>query len=110
MNISETFNKPLTARFWVGAVSRCFSRFNYWWNKNSGQYYWFEVRYIYTKNGSRILDWVDKIGVRELKTTVNKRELKKIPQALHKDKRIKKYLCNGKFDVEIMCYLGRFSK
>ena len=108
MNIEKTLNKPLTARFWVGAVSRCFSRFNYWWNKNSGQYYWFEVRYVYTKNGSRILDWVSQIGVRELKTTANRRELKKIPQPLHKNKQIKKYMCNGKFDVEVICYLGRY--
>lgn len=102
--------KLLTAYFWVGAVGRCFSRINYWLNKYSGQYHWFEVRYVYSKNGSIICDWVSQIGVREPKTTLNRRELKKIPEALHMDERVKNYLCNGKLDVEIICYLGRFSK
>lgn len=108
--MAKTLQKTLTASFWVHAVSRCFSRFNFWWNKHSGQYHWFEVRYIYTKNGNRILDFVSQIGVRDLKTTLNKRELKKVQQPLHKHTRIKDYLCNGEFNVEIICYLGRLSK
>jgi|688.fasta_scaffold559828_2 hypothetical protein len=91
-------------------VIRCFSRINFLWNKHNNLYYWYEVRYKYSNNGHNIFDWVTQIGVRERKTLMNSREIKKIPKPLHNDKKVKRLLCNGQMSVEIMCYLGRFSK
>lgn len=72
------------------------------------KYHWFEVRFVYTKNGTKILDWVEQIGIAELKFTLNRRRLKEGGHmTLYKN--AKKYLCNGKLDIEIMCYLGKFS-
>lgn len=77
---------------------------------DSKNYHWYEVRYIYTKNGNKVFDFVSQIGLTELKTTLNRRKLKKITSPLHKNNNTKKFLNNGRFDVEIMCYLGYFSK
>ena len=73
------------------------------------KYHWFEVRFVYTKNGTKILDWVRQIGLSELKLTLDRRKLKEgCHETLYKNS-TKKYLCNAKLDVEIMCYLGKFS-
>jgi hypothetical protein len=84
-------------------VSSCFS-------SKPKKYHWYQVRYIYNKNGLRKFDFVDEIGLSEQKTTLNKRKLKKICTPLHKLHKVKKMLDNGNFDVEILCYLGWFSK
>lgn len=84
-------------------VSSCFS-------SKPKKYHWYQVRYIYNKNGVRKFDFVNEIGLSEQKTTLNKREVKKICMPLHKIKKVKNMLDNGNFDVEILCYLGRFSK
>jgi hypothetical protein len=78
------------------------------WTK---KYYWYEVRYIYsTKDGVKILDWVTQIGVCKKQETLNRRGLKKTVRNLHGNKTVRKYLCNGLFSVEVLCYLGRFEK
>lgn len=84
-------------------VSSCFS------SKNTNRH-WFEVRYIYNKNGFKQFDFVSQVGLVSLDTTLDRRQLKKITTPLHKLPKVKKMLCNGQFDVEIICYLGWFSK
>jgi hypothetical protein len=92
----------------------CVIRFFYWvdfnWNKYNNLYYWYEVRYKYSNNGHNIFDWVTQIGVRDRKTLLNSRDIKKIQKPLDNDKKVKRLLCNGQMSVEIICYLGRFSK
>jgi hypothetical protein len=85
------------------AVSSCFT-------SKSTNRHWFEVRYIYNKNGFKQFDFVSQVGLVSLDTTLDRRQLKKITTPLHKIPKVKKMLCNGQFDVEIICYLGRFSK
>lgn len=84
--------------------------FNFFKKSKIKKYHCFEVRYVYTKNGNKHFDFVSQIGLTELKTTLNRRKLKKITGPLHKNNNAKKFLNNGNFDVEIMCYLGYFSK
>lgn len=84
--------------------------FNFFKKPKINKYHWFEVKYVYTKNGNKCFDFVSQIGLTELKTTLDRRKLKKIAEPLHKLKNVKKFLNNGRFDIEIMCYLGYFSK
>lgn len=84
-------------------VSSCFS-------SKSTNRHWFEVRYIYNKNGLKQFDFFSQVGLVSLDTTLDRRRLKKITKPLHKQPKAKKMLCNGQFDVEIICYLGWFSK
>lgn len=79
-------------------------------NKKNKKHHWFEVRYIYSLDGYKKFDYVTQIGLTELKTSLDRRALKKIPLPLHKIKQTKKILCNGKLEVEIICNLGYFSK
>ena len=72
--------------------------------------YWFEARFIYTKNGYRVFDYVCQIGLHKLEDSLNRRLLRKITQPLHKNNKVKKMLDNGVLDIEILCYLGKFSK
>lgn len=74
-------------------------------------YHWYEVRYVYNnKRGQKQFDFVSQIGVVYKKETLNRRRLKKITAPLHKEPKVKNLLVNGTFSVEIMCYLGYFSK
>jgi hypothetical protein len=93
-------------------VVRCFSWLNLQWNKSNNIYHWYEVRYRYNNNGNNIFDWTTQIGLQNKKVILNARELKKIQTPLHKNKYLnaKRFLCNGQLTVEIVCYLGRFSK
>ena len=74
------------------------------------KFYWFEVRYIYTKNGYKVFDYVCQIGLDKLEDSINRRLLRKFPEPLHKNNKVKKMLDNGVLDIEILCYLGKFSK
>lgn len=75
------------------------------------KYHWYEVRYVYNnKKGQKQFDYVSQIGLTHQKETLNRRELKKITKPLHKESKVKNVLVNGFFNVEIMCYLGYFSK
>lgn len=76
--------------------------------KRVKKHYWYEVRYIYCKNGSQIFSFVRQIGLTEKKLTLNRREVKKAIKPLHDDRSLAYYLCNAKLDVEFMCYLGGF--
>ena len=79
----------------------------------SKKYYWYEVKFVYRDkpNGNRILDWKTQLGFKHQDTCLNKREVKTTISPLHKsDDAIKRYLCNGHLDCELICYLGRFNK
>lgn len=78
----------------------------------SKKYYWYEVKFVYRdKRNSKIMfDWKTQCGLKYQDTSLNKREIKKIVSPLHKDENIKRLLCNGKLDCEIICFLGRFNK
>lgn len=105
-------NRITKRQFCQTRVVRCFSWLDLQWNKSNSIYYWYEVRYKYNNNGHNIFDWVTQIGVQDRKVLLNARKLKKIQTPLHKDKskKVKRFLCNGQMSVEIICYLGRFSK
>ncbi|MGK0446566.1 MAG: hypothetical protein ACJA2M_000335 [Polaribacter sp.] len=80
----------------------------------SKKYYWYEVKFVYrNKNNNKILfDWKTKCGLKYQDTSLSNRRVKKIVSSLHKDENpaIKKLLCNGTLDCEIVCFLGRFNK
>jgi len=49
------------------------------------------------------------IGLKNKSDILNTRNLKKMKPPLHKNTSVcKRLLCNGCFNVEIHCYLGRF--
>lgn len=74
------------------------------------KYYWYQVKYLYKdKDNLLLFEWQTQVGLTKQSTILDKRELKKITNVLQVDKKIKRYLCNGLFDVEIICFLGRFS-
>jgi hypothetical protein len=77
----------------------------------SKKYYWYEIKFVYRDkpNGRIILDFKDQCGLKYQDTSLNKRQIKKILSPLHKRNGIKLYLCNGHFDCEVICYLGRFN-
>jgi ribosomal protein L15E len=81
-----------------------------WWNNVTGQYHWFQVRYSYWKNGRMVFEWYEQIGVMELKTILNTRRVKKIKEPLHKNPNTKRLLSNGKLDVIVISYIGKFSR
>jgi hypothetical protein len=76
------------------------------------KYHWYEVRYIYsTKDGVKVFDYVTQIGLTDKSTILKRRTLKKIGKPIHmQSKKLRKYLCNGGFAVEVLCYLGKFNK
>jgi len=78
----------------------------------SKKYYWYEIKFVYRDrpNGKILLDWKTQCGVTHQDTILNKRRIKKIVSPLHKDKDIKRFLCNGHLDSELICFLGRFNK
>lgn len=99
--------KSITGMFRSNFVSL----FKHWRNKHSRNlYYWFEVKFVYTKDNTQIMYWTNQLGVKKLKSMANKRALAKAMQPLHKNEKIKKYLCNGELNIEVICYLGRYSK
>jgi len=78
----------------------------------SKKYHWYEIKFVYRKrkNGRISFDFKKQCGFTHKTALLNKREIKKTISPLHKHKDIKPYLCNGKMDCEITCYLGRFNK
>ena len=74
------------------------------------KYYWYQVKYRYSnKNGITLFDWYSMIGLKNKSDILNTRNLKKMKPPLHKNTSVcKRLLCNGYFNVEIHCYLGRF--
>jgi len=78
----------------------------------SKKYYWYEVKFVYRDkpNGNRIFDLKAQLGFKHQDTCLNKREVKTTISPLHKRNEVKKYLCNGHFDCEVITFLGRFNK
>ena len=75
------------------------------------RYHWYEVKYIYIKrpNSVRIFDWVAQVGITKRSDILIHRKIKTILPPLHKRKDVPKYLlCNGRLEVEAVCYLGKF--
>lgn len=77
----------------------------------SKKYYWYEVKFVYRDktNGRIVLDFKELIGLEHQDTSLDKRKVKKILNPLHKREAIKRHLCNGTFDCEMICYLGYFN-
>mgnify|MGYP003633486220 CR=1 FL=1 len=75
------------------------------------KYYWYEIKMVYRHNisGERLFDWTSQVGLKHQDTSLSKRKIKQIGQLWHKDKSIKKLLCNGRLDCQIVCFLGRFN-
>lgn len=78
------------------------------------KYYWYEVRFIYKdkKGNKEILNFVMEVGLTNQKDILNYRLVKKSMRPLHTGrlKDYKRYLVNGVLNIEVMCYLGRFSQ
>lgn len=74
------------------------------------KYHWYGIRYIYKKNGIKIFDFANEVGLVEQKTILNRRKIKKLAGPLYRVPNAKPLLCNGNLDMEILCYLGYFSK
>ena len=72
------------------------------------KYYRYRVKTTYRKNNREVFRVLTTVGVRKQKQIEDHREIKQtiIPGILRKvDKHL---LCNGIFDVEPTCYLGRW--
>lgn len=78
--------------------------------KQEKKYHWYEAEFKYSKNGRWIFSYVTQLGLADQSTVINKRALKKIVEPVHLRKGVKSSLCNGVFDVTVICYLGHFSK
>ena len=65
-------------------------KIEYWFNKKTNQYYWYEVIYIYSENGTTKFNFVKQIGVREMSNILDKRGIKKIEPPLHLKNGIRK--------------------
>ena len=72
--------------------------------------YWYEVKYVYRSHssGEILFDYKSSVGLKNQSDITDKRYVKKVTQKLHFDSNIKSILCNGDFDVEVICYLGKF--
>lgn len=73
------------------------------------RYHWYQVRYRYVNKGGEIFNYVSDVGMTKQSDILNKRKIKKATPPLHEQPKVKKYLINAQFDVEVMCYLGYFS-
>lgn len=85
---------------------------DYYCHLTETKYYWYEVKYVYrTEHSGKILfDYKSIVGLRKQKTILNKRTLKKITTPLHIQNSTKRLVCNGNFDVEVVCYLGKMGR
>ena len=75
------------------------------------KYYYYQVKYVYKdKLGRELFHWYGNIGFKKRNKILNNRIIKQIQTPLHFNKKIKYLLCNGSFQVEVQCYLGKFSQ
>lgn len=78
--------------------------------KRPKKYHWYQVRCIYKINENKMFDFTFDAGLSEQKTILNKREIKKLCKPLHEFNKVKELINNGTLDLEVVCYLGKFSK
>lgn len=92
-------------------LAKIIARLKVWWNIQTKQYHWFEVKYSYLVDGKEVFSWIAQTGVNDLRLTLDRRDMKKSLTPLHKwDETKNLKLQNGKIDALVICYLGRFAK
>lgn len=81
-------------------------------NRITRRRFWYSVRFIYkNKDGSRVFDFVNEVGLTQKHLILKYRTIKKIMKPLHQINSIPKYMLrNGSFTMEVQCYLGWFKK
>ena len=70
--------------------------------------YWYEVRFIYQdKDKRRKFDFVQSVGVVNQSDILNRKLVKRLVLT-NRLNDVNPMLCNGRFVVEVICYLGYF--
>jgi RIO-like serine/threonine protein kinase len=92
-------------------IAKIIASIENWWNMQTNQRHWYEIKLSYWENGVQKFDWVSQIGVLKKKTMLDSREVKKSLLPLHKiNFTSKPKLKNGVLTVTTICYLGKFSQ
>ena len=76
-------------------------------NRKLKLYHWYSIKIVYKKRDKEIFNAIRTVGVTHKSQIVSHRDLLKY-HAPDIVKDLKKYLCNGKFHIEPICYLGYF--
>jgi len=76
------------------------------------KYHWYSVKFIYeTKNTNHVvLDYHNQVGFKDQSSILDFRKVKKAMGPIYGIDSTRSHLCNRNLNVELVCYLGYFSK
>ena len=72
--------------------------------------HWYSVKLTYRKRGREIFSTTREVGLLCQAEILDHRVMKKALCGFLRDDMVRRFLCNGDLNFEVVCYLGHFKK